>query len=111
MALYNIDGKEEYKQRVLDSDKVVLVDFWAQWCPPCVAMAPTLETVSQAMDKTVDIVKVNIEQSSENNALAGEAGVRGIPNMVIFKNGEEVDRIVGLVPQDTLMDALTKAAA
>lgn len=111
MALYNTKNREEFEEKVLKSDKVVLVDFWAQWCPPCLAMAPTLETVANAMDKTVDVVKVNIEESAENNQLAGESGVRGIPNMVIFKDGQEVDRIVGMVPQDTLMDALKKATA
>ena len=111
MALYNTVSREEFEEKVLKNDKVVLVDFWAQWCPPWLAMAPTLETVAQALDKTVDIVKVNIEESPENNALAGESGVRGIPNMVIYKDGVEVDRIVGMVPQDTLMDTLTKAAA
>lgn len=111
MALYNIKGKEEYQEKVLDNKKVVLVDFWAQWCPPCLAMAPTLETVAKAMDKEVDIVKVNIEESVENNQLASEAGVRGIPNMVVYKDGKEVDRIVGLVPQDTLMETLKKATA
>ena len=110
MALYNTTTKEEFEEKVLKSKKIVLVDFWAQWCPPCLAMAPTLETVAQAMDKTLDIVKVNIEESSENNALAGESGVRGIPNMIVFKDGVEVDRIVGMVPQDTLMDTLAKAA-
>ena len=110
MALYNTVSREEFEEKVLKNDKVVLVDFWAQWCPPCLAMAPTLETVAQALDKTVDIVKVNIEESPENNALAGESGVRGIPNMVIYKDGVEVDRIVGMVPQDTLMDTLAKAA-
>lgn len=111
MALYNIKTREEFEEKVLKSKKVVLVDFWAQWCPPCLAMAPTLETVAQAMDKTVDVVKVNIEESQENNMLAAESGVRGIPNMVVFKDGVEVDRIVGLVPQDTLMDVLKKASA
>lgn len=111
MALYNITTKQEFEDKVLNSDKVVLVDFWADWCPPCHAMSPILHFVANKLDKTVDIVKVNIEQSKDNNMLAGNYQVQSIPNMVVFNSGKEVDRIIGTVPEPALSERLSKAAA
>ncbi len=106
MALYNTATKDEFKEKVLDSDKVVLVDFWAEWCPPCRAMAPTLVRLAEKMDKDVDIVKVDIEATQDNAMLGGEYRVQGIPNMNIFKGGKVVDTIVGMVPGPHLEDVL-----
>lgn len=108
MALYNTTTKQAFEEKVLKSDKVVLVDFWAQWCPPCRAMAPALVQIGEKMDKDVDIVKVDIEASQDNAMLAGEYRVQGIPNMNIFKHGTHVDTIVGMVPQMVLEDTLKK---
>ncbi len=83
------------------------MDFWAQWCPPCVAMTPALVSLSKELDDTTDIVKVNIEESADNNKLAGEHQVQSIPNMVLYKSGKEVDRIIGMVPEPALHDILT----
>lgn len=105
MALYNTTTKDEFQQKVVNSDKVVLVDFWAQWCPPCRAMAPVLEAIAKDMDG-VDVVKVDIEASGENNQLATEHGVRGIPNMQVYKGGTVVDELVGMRPQAVLEDEL-----
>lgn len=110
MALYNTTTKQEFEDKVLKSDKVVLVDFWAEWCPPCRAMAPTLHAVGEKHDDTIDIVKVDIEATTDNAALAGEHDVRSIPNMVIFKGGKEVDRIIGMTPELALVDQLKKYA-
>ena len=107
MALYNITTKQEFDDKVLKSDKVVLVDFWAQWCPPCRAMAPTLVSLAKKLDDTTDIVKVNIEDSQDNNALATEHQVQSIPNMVVYKGGKQVDNIIGMVPEPVLSDMLT----
>lgn len=106
MALYNTTTKQEFEEKVLNSDKVVLVDFWAEWCPPCRAMAPILHDVAEQLDKNVDIVKVDIEASNENSALAVEYKVSSIPNMHVFKGGEVVDHIVGMVPKMQLMNTL-----
>ncbi len=106
MALYKTTTRAEFDEKALKSDKVVLVDFWAQWCPPCHAMAPVLEAAAKKMDKDFDVVKVNIEESQDNAALAGEYGVRGIPNMQVFKDGKVVKELVGARPLSVLEDEL-----
>lgn len=113
MALYNITTKQEFEEKVLKSDKVVLVDFWASWCPPCVGMTPHLHTVAEELDSTVDIVKANIEEkpeNDENRQLAAEYGVQSIPNMPIFKDGREVQRLIGFTPKVELAALLTNIA-
>lgn len=108
MALFNITTKAEFEEKVLHSDKLVLVDFWANWCAPCRAMAPSLEAIADEYDSTIDIVKVDIEASPEAQALSGDYDVRSIPNMPIFQGGKEIDRIIGLVPKVQLLEMLTK---
>lgn len=102
MALLNTLTKKEFDEKVLKSDKLVLVDFWAAWCMPCRAMAPALEEVAKNMDDKVDVVKVNIEESPENQHLAMEYGVQGIPNMQLFKGGKVVEELVGMRPAGVL---------
>ena len=107
MALYNTTTKDEFTEKVLKNEKLVLVDFWAQWCAPCRGMAPVLEAVAEKMEG-VDIVKVDVEATPENGQLAQEYGVRGIPNMQVFKDGKVVDELVGMRPQATLESELQK---
>jgi thioredoxin 1 len=104
MALYSITTVQEFEERVLKSNKLVLVDFWAAWCPPCRAMAPALQDVAKEHDELIDVVKVDIEASQENQMLAVKYGVRSIPNMPLFDKGVEVDRIIGLVSKNELVD-------
>lgn len=108
MTVVATTTKQAFEDKVLKSDKVVLVDFWAEWCPPCRAMSPILHAVGDKLDKDVDIVKVNIEESPDNATLASEYGVQSIPNMNIFKDGKVVDTIIGMVPQPVLEDTLQK---
>lgn len=108
MALFNTNTKEDFEARVIKSKKVVLVDFWAQWCPPCRAMAPVLEKIGSEMDSDVDVVKVDTEDSRDNLELATEYKVRSIPNMVVFKNGKVVDTVIGMVPKESLEATLKK---
>lgn len=108
MALYNITTKQEFEEKVLKNNKLVLVDFWADWCPPCRAMAPALHDVAEEQDTHFDVVKVDIEAGLDNQALASEYGVRSIPNMPLFMNGREVERIIGLVSKKELTNIITE---
>lgn len=106
MALHNTLTRKDFEDKVLNSDKTVLVDFWAAWCAPCRAMAPTLEDIAKSMDDKIDVVKVNVEESPENNALAGQYGVQSIPNMQIFQKGKVVDQLIGVRPAGVLRQEL-----
>jgi len=87
---------EEFQAKVAQSPLPVLVDFWAPWCGPCRMVAPTLEALAKEMAGRVRIAKINVD---DNPVMAGQLGVRGIPTMVLFKNGQEVDRQVGALPK------------
>jgi len=89
---------QEFSEVINNSHKVVVVDFFAEWCMPCVMLGPILEDIAQEM-KEVKFVKVNVD---DNGELAGKYNVSSIPCLVIFKDGEEVDRIVGGQPADVI---------
>lgn len=108
MSTIATTSKQEFKEKVLDNKKIVLVDFWAAWCAPCRAMAPVLEKASNKYAGKLEIVKINIEESPENGELASEYGVQGIPNMQVFKEGKVIDEFVGMMSELALEDALEK---
>ena len=96
----------EFENKVLNSDVPVLVDFWAPWCGPCKSIAPVLEEIATELKGQLAIVKVNVDDNPRSPA---EFSVRAIPNMILFKGGKEIDRIVGAVPKDQLIETLKKA--
>ncbi len=92
----------DYKQKVLESDKPVVVDFWAPWCAPCRAVAPILDKLAEEYDGKLVIAKVNTD---EEQMWAGSLGIQGIPTMIFFKNGQEVGRLVGARPEPAFRSA------
>jgi len=92
-----------YQQEVIDSDKPVLVDFWAPWCGPCRMVGPVLEEIASEQADRVKIAKVNVD---ENQQYAGQLGVFNIPTMILCKDGQPVDKIIGALPKQMIMDRL-----
>ena len=92
-----------FQEEVLDSDKPVLVDFWAEWCGPCRMIAPALEEISEEMAEQVTVVKLNIDDNPDAPA---RYGVRGIPTMILFKGGEPAATKVGAAPKTQLQSWL-----
>jgi thioredoxin 1 len=93
---------------VLGASEPVVVDFWAEWCGPCKMIAPHLEEISKELGGQVKIVKLNID---ENQHTAIKYGVRSIPTLIMFKNGEPVDMKVGASPKSDLQKWISTAAA
>ena len=92
-------NETSFSKEVLESDVPVLVDFWAPWCAPCRMVAPVLEELAREYNGMVKIVKLNTD---ENQALAMKYNIMSIPSLLIFKNGEVVDQVVGAVPKQTI---------
>lgn len=88
-----------FEQDVLKSDLPVLLDFWADWCGPCKMIAPVLEQLAEELDGQVRIAKLNVD---ENRMIAAQYGIRGIPTLMVFKNGENVATKVGALAKAQL---------
>ena len=97
---------DSFATDVLGSDKPVLVDFWAEWCGPCKMIGPSLEEISDELGERVTIAKINID---ENPDAPSKYGVRGIPTMILFKNGEVADTKVGAAPKAAIKGWLESA--
>jgi len=96
--------ESNFEAEVLNASLPVLVDFWAEWCPPCRKLGPTLEKVSEELKGKLKVVKLNVQEAS---VLATQYGVLNIPTMIVFKAGEEVTRLMGNRPQKKLIADLT----
>lgn len=96
----------EFEQKVIQSAKPVLIDFWAEWCGPCIALGPTVETVAAEYAGKAEVYKVDVDAEGD---LAMQFGVMSIPTLIVFKAGKEVDRMVGMQNKEAITKSLDKA--
>ena len=95
--------EQNFAQEVLQSDKPVLVDFWASWCGPCRMVSPIVDEIAEELDGKVKVGKVNVDEQRE---LAGEYGIMSIPTLMVVKNGEIVNTAVGVRPKKAILSML-----
>lgn len=104
MSVQTVDDKS-FESEVIGSDSPVLVDFWAEWCGPCKALMPVVEEVAGEMDGKLKVVKINIEDAPETPT---KYGLRGVPTLMIFKDGKVVGTRVGGMPKTQLTDWISE---
>jgi thioredoxin 1 len=102
-VIQQIAGEDNFQKAILQSKLPVLVDFWAEWCAPCRAAAPILEELATEYDGRVNFAKVNVE---ENSSLAAKYRIAAIPTMLIFKDSQPIQQILGLKPKKELKKIL-----
>lgn len=94
-----------FEQDVLQSERPVLVDFWAEWCAPCKALTPAVEAVAEKYAERARVVKMNID---ENPSVPQRYGIRGLPTLILFKEGREAERVVGAISKDVISRIIDK---
>jgi thioredoxin 1 len=107
---YQTLTQDNFDAAIANTSQPVLVDFWAQWCGPCLAMAPVIERLAAEYRGRAEVAKVDVDA---NPGLAARYGVQSIPTILFFQGGAVVDQVIGLVPKSVLedkLDALSKAA-
>ncbi len=97
----------EFDSTVLQSDKLVILDFWAEWCQPCRQIAPIIKTLADDYEGRVKVVKVNVDESHH---VAGNFGIRSIPAVLSFRDGQVVDQLVGVRPKANFVEMAEKIA-
>ena len=100
-----VESQTDFQQLVLQADRPVLVDFYSNSCPPCRQLAPTVETLAEDYEGRALVCKVNVDHAPN---LARQYGIQGIPTVLFFNDGQEVQRLVGLQPRSTYTDVLDK---
>jgi len=98
----------QFEQEILKSDQPVLVDFWAPWCGPCRMVGPIVEELAGEYDGRLKVAKVNTDQ---DQMTAGRLGIQGIPTLIFFRDGKEVDRVVGALPKPALKQRIDQVLA
>ena len=96
---------ETFEADVLTSDRPVLVDFWAAWCAPCRMLAPTVEAVADKYATSARVVKLNVD---DNPSVSQRYGIKGIPTLILFKNGREEERVVGATSEGAISRMIEK---
>lgn len=104
MALFTLT-KDNFEKEIKQETLPVLVDFWAEWCGPCRMVGPIVDELAEAYDGKVKVGKLNVDEEPE---IAQQFGVMSIPTLILFKNGEVVDQMVGAQPKEALEEFLTK---
>jgi len=98
----------QFDEEVTKSDKLVLVDFWAPWCGPCRAIAPILNDLAKEREDSIKVVKINVDEEQVN---AAKLGIMTIPTLVLFKDGQAVDRLLGGYPKRAIVERVDKHLA
>ena len=98
-------SEETYEQEVLKTDIPVLIDFSAEWCGPCKMLAPIFDSLSNKYNGNVKFIKLDIDS---NRTISSKLGIMGVPTIILFKNGKELERIVGLQPEENFISMLEK---
>ena len=101
MSIVNLT-RNNFKTEVMQSDKTVLIDFWAEWCGPCRMMSPVIDEVAETLSD-VKVCKVNVDEASD---LASMFGIEGIPTLVVIKNGQTVNKSIGLISKEQVLQLL-----
>ena len=95
---------DTFEAEVIQSDMPAIVDFWAPWCAPCLMIAPILEEIAADYDGQLKVAKLDVDQ---NPQVATQFGVMSIPTMILFKDGEAVERLIGYMPKERLLEKIT----